>query len=566
MQGPVVDILLLLLLILFFGSQQRLRPQVYFRFWFVGWLLVVASYAIWEFGPSAGVSLTVENMLRYDLLVLAGVCFTMSFLATADRLRYRFARAALVAVPACVAIDLELLHGLPDWAMLIIVLPLVFVGHGFALATIRRDLEGTVRRRRVILLLFVIVGGIGLAMVVRVLLNPQGQVLTMVLTEIMLCAGVLYLYSQKRTTLAGVVGAVGFIAWGLFYNMAEVLASHPVALKDIYMVWNLPKYFVGFSMILRVFEESAEEYRALYEDFRTLYEGHPHAMWIVSPATHRLMAANQAAIETHGYTEEESLQLRLSDLELPIDAEAEAMAATVPPPTDGRRARFRCKDGRVLWVNVYQRTIMFQGKTAQLVMARDVTGLVEYNYQLAQRAQHDELTGLPNRAIFAERLDDATRNNPREGAVGVLAIDVDHFKLVNDTYGHATGDACLKVVAARLTSRIRKIDTVARVGGEEFMAVVSGLHNEADAMMVAQQLVAAFREPLRLSDCDLPVTISIGVALFPDHGTDIEAIRRLADEALYRAKRDGRNCVRLAEPAKPEPGLGKAFGDIKTLR
>jgi diguanylate cyclase (GGDEF)-like protein/PAS domain S-box-containing protein len=319
-------------------------------------------------------------------------------------------------------------------------------------------------------------------------------------------------------------------------------------------------------MILRVFEESANEYRALYEDFRTLYEGHPHAMWIVSPATRRLRAANHAAVVTYGYAEEEALGMSIGDLELPVDAEATAMYEATPIPDDGRRTRFRCKDGRVLWVNVYQRTISFQGKPAHLVMARDVTGLVEHNYQLAQRAQHDELTGLPTRAIFAERLDDATRNNPREGAVGVLAIDVDHFKLVNDTYGHAMGDACLKVVAARLGSRIRKIDTVARVGGEEFMAVVSGLHNEADAMKVAQQLVAAFREPLRLPDCDLQVTISIGVALFPDHGTDIETIRRLADEALYRAKREGRNCVRLAEPAKPEPGLGEPFGDLKTLR
>jgi diguanylate cyclase (GGDEF)-like protein len=561
MQGPIYDILVLILLILFFGLQQRSRPQLYFRFWFLGWLLVLASYAVWEFSPSAGLDWRIENAIRYDFLVLGGIAFAMSFLATAGRLMERFIKASLVAVPACAAIDLQVFQALPSWAMRPTLLLLVVAGHGFALLAILFDLPRALSKRRFALLVFF--GGLGIAMAVRVLLDPQSQVMTLVMTEIMLFAGVLYASSQKRPTVGGVVGTLGFTAWAIFYNMAEVLEKHPAALHSFYQFWNLPKYFVGFSMILRVFEESTDEYRALYEDFRVLYKHYPHPMWIYSPQTGHFVTANDIAVATYGYTEEEAQSLSLADLEVPMDAEAAALSRVMPLPPDARRCQLRTRDQTLLWVHIYDKPVLFQGIEARLIMARNVNDFMEFNRALALRAQHDELTGLPNRAKFAERLDAAARKTPLEGTVGVLAIDIDHFKRINDTYGHAVGDACLKVVAARLESRIRKIDTVARVGGEEFMAVVSGLRSEADAMKVAQQLVQAFQEPLRLPDCDLQVTISVGVALFPNHADDIEAIRRLADDALYRAKRDGRDCVRMAEPATLTPG--DAFGDFKTL-
>jgi diguanylate cyclase (GGDEF)-like protein/PAS domain S-box-containing protein len=551
MQGPVVDILLLLLLILFFGVEQRSRPQLYFRFWFVGWVLVLGSYWVWEFMPVAGWGYLLKNALRYDLLLLGGISFTMSFLATAGRLKERFTRGALVAVPACIAVDLQVLHLLPPRVMQAVVLLLVVVGHGFALGTISRELPRALTRRRT--LIFVLCGGLGLTMAVRVALNPDAPVETLVMTEILLFAAVLYAYSRDRATVAGVVGAVGFAAWALFYVASDALQGHAAALRTFYLFWNLPKYCVGFSMILRVFEESQQEYRALYEDFRMLYESHPHPMWIFSPRTQRFLAVNRAAVETHGYTEEELLGMRLENLEVPMDAETEAKAHTVPVPTDGRRARFRCQDGRVLWVNVYERRVAFQGQTARLIMARDVTDLMEFNDEMARRAQHDELTGLPNRALFAERLAAAMAASQglgqEQGQLAVLAIDIDHFKQINDTYGHAVGDKCLAVVASRLKSRIRQVDTIARIGGEEFMAVVGGLRGSAVALKVAQQLLHAFREPVRLGDCDLQVTISIGVAIYPDHATDATELRRLADQALYRAKREGRDCVRMAGEA-----------------
>ena len=136
----------------------------------------------------------------------------------------------------------------------------------------------------------------------------------------------------------------------------------------------------------------------------------------------------------------------------------------------------------------------------------------------------------------------------------LVTIDIDHFKQVNDTYGHLTGDACLIAVAARLKNKIRQIDTLARTGGEEFTGIMGGLSSPADAERVATTLLRIFEAPIQLPDGDLPVTISIGVALFPDDAEDAETLRRMSDEALYHAKRAGRNRVAFASESNAQPG------------
>jgi diguanylate cyclase (GGDEF)-like protein len=117
---------------------------------------------------------------------------------------------------------------------------------------------------------------------------------------------------------------------------------------------------------------------------------------------------------------------------------------------------------------------------------------------------------------------------------------------VNDTHGHMVGDDCLKAVAARLQARIRQMDTIARTGGEEFMAVVGRLSRVEDARKVAMGLLRQFDQPLLLEGCELGMTVSIGVAIYPDDGVDAATLRRRSDEALYEAKRRGRNCVVMA--------------------
>ena len=320
-------------------------------------------------------------------------------------------------------------------------------------------------------------------------------------------------------------------------------------MKLLSAVWEFPKYFVGFSMILRVFEDAAddearmlEELGRRYEDFRLLYEGHPHSMSLCEKETGRMVSVNAAFVETSGFSKEELLERSFDEFELPKDAELEEMERAMPPAESGRLTRFQCKSGEIAWVTVSEQRIRFQGQETQLLTMRDVTEGIRKQRVLLHQVHHDVLTGLPNLQLLGDRFQRCMDRCDREQRrAGVFTIDIDHFKRVNDTYGHPVGDACLKEVAVRLASRIRQIDTIARTGGEEFIAVVGGLSGLQDAEKIAQSLLVAMRTPIRLGDLELAVTVSIGVAIYPEDGRDGETLRRRSDEALYVAKQGGRD-------------------------
>jgi diguanylate cyclase (GGDEF)-like protein len=160
---------------------------------------------------------------------------------------------------------------------------------------------------------------------------------------------------------------------------------------------------------------------------------------------------------------------------------------------------------------------------------------------------HDDLTGLPNRRLFEDRLISALARARRSGThVGMLAIDLDHFKAVNDSFGHHAGDEFLRVVAQRFAKRIRSTDTCARLGGDEFIVIADQIEGRADAEDLAQDLLATLAEPIRLRGEDVVAGASIGIALFPDDGEDVETLRTASDGALYVMKRKNRRSERLA--------------------
>lgn len=175
-------------------------------------------------------------------------------------------------------------------------------------------------------------------------------------------------------------------------------------------------------------------------------------------------------------------------------------------------------------------------------------GLVAFATDITERktaemiAQHDPLTGLPNRALlyeFTEHLLAAATRDRSHAAF--LFVDLDHFKPVNDTYGHQAGDAVLRQVATRLGQCIRKGDLVARLGGDEFLAVLSKIGSEEDAATVARHVLDRLRQPYPLDGLELTVTSSIGISLFPQDGRGIDELIRNADAAMYHAKQNGQN-------------------------
>ena len=179
----------------------------------------------------------------------------------------------------------------------------------------------------------------------------------------------------------------------------------------------------------------------------------------------------------------------------------------------------------------------------------DITERRRAEKQIAHMARHDALTDLPNRLLLRDRLAHALAELPRDRRLAVLYLDLDHFKGVNDTLGHQVGDELLKTVAARLRDCVRDVDTVARVGGDEFAIIHTGVEQPNDAAMLARRICEAVKEPCDLHGHAVIVDTSIGIALAPGDGTDPTELLKNADMALYRAKADGRGTYRFFEPA-----------------
>ena len=173
---------------------------------------------------------------------------------------------------------------------------------------------------------------------------------------------------------------------------------------------------------------------------------------------------------------------------------------------------------------------------------RDITQRKNNEERLNYLASFDSLTGLPNRTLFYDRLNQVTTKAARtRRAVAVLFLDLDRFKNVNDTFGHNVGDLLLKAVAIRLTNCVREGDTVARLGGDEFVVILDGLAAPDHIYLVAEKILDGLSKPFKIQDRELYVTASIGIAVYPDDGDTYETIVRNADIAMYRAKEEGKN-------------------------
>ena len=169
--------------------------------------------------------------------------------------------------------------------------------------------------------------------------------------------------------------------------------------------------------------------------------------------------------------------------------------------------------------------------------------------QMSFMAKHDGLTGLPNRALLTDRLAQAITLAQRQGnRVALAYLDLDHFKHINDSLGHAVGDALLQAVAKRLQDCVRQSDSVFRQGGDEFVVLLSQIHSVNDATLTAQKIIEATAEPYLIQHHRLHVTLSIGVTIYPDDCGDAEAMMRDADTAMYYAKKSGRNNYQMFSP------------------
>jgi diguanylate cyclase (GGDEF)-like protein/PAS domain S-box-containing protein len=207
--------------------------------------------------------------------------------------------------------------------------------------------------------------------------------------------------------------------------------------------------------------------------------------------------------------------------------------------------KMRRKDGGAVWIDLSGTPVSGQ---ESLWMFVDITAMKAREEQLAQLALRDPLTGLANRAEFEERLQASLAQASVTGSmVAVCYIDLDGFKAVNDEFGHAAGDQVLMETSRRIAACVRSHDTVTRLGGDEFAVVLSQVLERGQVESVLDRLLSATRQPVTVGHAEACVRASIGVAYAPDHGFDPKMLMQLADGALYRAKRDGKDRYCVAE-------------------
>jgi diguanylate cyclase (GGDEF)-like protein/PAS domain S-box-containing protein len=288
------------------------------------------------------------------------------------------------------------------------------------------------------------------------------------------------------------------------------------------------------------------------ETFRSLFDENPQAMMVTAlPGTATSMvdgslpflAVNSAALAMYGYSRTEFLALALDEIRPPEDRNLlrTNLHAMLGGRTHFEGVRHCTKTGSVLEVQVDTRETIFDGESAMIICASDVTDRVRLQRELEHQAFHDALTGLPNRSLFGDRLEHAHQRLSRgTGWYAVLMLDLDNFKTVNDGLGHAVGDALLVEVSRRLLSGIRAGDTAARLGGDEFAILLEDLADAAAARRAADGIRDAFRAPFSVGNRVLTITATIGVATSSGGGAATDVVRN-ADAALYVGKAAGKD-------------------------
>ena len=212
----------------------------------------------------------------------------------------------------------------------------------------------------------------------------------------------------------------------------------------------------------------------------------------------------------------------------------------------------RRKSGEIYWEEAHIAPVKDAGgRTTHYVAVKlDISGRKEAQQRLVYMAHHDPLTNLPNRSLFfdlvAQGLALARRN---ETMMALMYIDLDRFKPINDNYGHEAGDVVLQHVARRMSDCVRDSDRVARIGGDEFVVLLLDVANEEAAVMVAEKIRASLSQPFDVAGKMLSISSSIGIAIYPEHGSDSDELARNADSAMYHAKQSGRDNVKVFRAA-----------------
>jgi len=323
-------------------------------------------------------------------------------------------------------------------------------------------------------------------------------------------------------------------------------------------------FFAAIFPLAHQLLRAAARQRSAERLFHAFVEQTAEAVLLADGSTLEVLEMNRAArrlldVPLHG-----KIHPRLDEL---ISLPADATGSPLPDLCNGGELtlgdfRHLTPEGTHMALDLSVARILLDDRPLLSLLVRDVTARKAAEAEMHFLAYHDALTRLPNRLLFEDRLSIALAQARRDGrSLAILFIDLDHLKQVNDSQGHQAGDRLLQEVAYRISTLVRDGDTVARVGGAEFLALLPTLSSPDDPLIVCERLLEGVRRPVEIRGRTVVPTASIGCALFPKDGEELEELLRKADIAMYRAKEAGRNCWRafqpedLAEPPEMKPRL-----------
>jgi diguanylate cyclase (GGDEF)-like protein/PAS domain S-box-containing protein len=284
------------------------------------------------------------------------------------------------------------------------------------------------------------------------------------------------------------------------------------------------------------------------ERFAKIFQASPDAIVISRLSDGRYVEVNQAWLEVFGYSREEIVGRTSTEIGIWVDpAERTRLVRSITDHTAVRNfeTRMRRKNGEIADIRLSAEAFDLDGEAHIIVPLTDVTERRRAEERIQQLATRDALTGLPNRLLLSDRLALAVSSAQRgTSLLALLFIDLDRFKNIHDSLGHAVGDALLRRVAKRLAEITRKGDTLARLGGDEFVVLLENIGAAEVAGQVARKILEAFVEPFDVDGQALRTACSIGISLYPSDAQDAQTLIRYADTAMYQAKDDGRSAFR----------------------
>ena len=326
---------------------------------------------------------------------------------------------------------------------------------------------------------------------------------------------------------------------------------HPGGFEIIYLIMSLLGInYLTMNLSLLVSSRLLEEVKIEEKKFNNIFYKAPYAAAITRAADGRVVEVNEEMLSLLGYKAEEVINETFNALSVwkTPDLRSQVLRDLRDGrPVAGVEMEFCRKDGKLVPTLFSSVQLDFDGEGHILSSMKDISEINRLKDELRTLATHDPLTGLPNRALYLENFSLLLAHAARTGEkLAVVIIDVDDFKMINDDFGHEGGDRVLIEVASRLSKSVRAGDIVARHGGDEFTLLLGSIASKAQARAALQRLKDAFAEPVPIGQAELDITISIGVALYPQDGDDLTELLRKADKALYTVKRAGKNGVSFA--------------------